>query len=179
MQRFVDFGAPPETAYTSNPHLGSNKIRALITKMTDHLKEQGCSFHYNSRVEELLMEGSRCVGVKTHDGKTYKSSNIVLATGHSSKEMYKHINECSVAMKAKDFAVGVRIEHPRREIDSIQYGEFASKELGAARYKLTYQRKDLRPLLRSRHYFLIELSIAPKTCNFLHTLCGPLSSFIT
>ena len=143
MNRFVDFGAPPETAYTSNPHLGSNKIRALITTMTNYLKERGCEFHYNTRVDELIIDKKKCEGIKTNDGKVFKSPHVILATGHSAKEMYFHINDQNISMKPKDFAIGVRIEHPRREIDKIQYGEFASKELGAARYKLTYHNKSV------------------------------------
>ena len=144
MNRLVDFGAPPETAYTSNPHLGSNKIRGLISKITSYLTAKGCEIHYNCRVDELIFsdDGNKVEGVKTSDGKTLYSNNVVLATGHSAKEVYGHLKDNSVAMKAKDFAVGVRVEHPRNVIDLIQHGQFCHMDLGAARYKLTYHDKD-------------------------------------
>ena len=142
MNRFVDFGAPPETAYTSNPHLGSNKIRGLINKITDYLREKGCEIHYNTRVDELVINEDDVVeGVKLSTGKSLYSNNVVLATGHSAKETYFHLKEKKVAMKAKDFSVGVRVEHPRAMIDFIQHGQFMKCDLGAARYKLTYHDK--------------------------------------
>jgi uncharacterized FAD-dependent dehydrogenase len=139
MNRFVDFGAPKETAYISNPHLGSNKIRGLINKMTDYLRSKGTDVRYNTRVERLLVDGEKIVGVELNNGEKLFSSSIVLATGHSAKEMYHHLHDLKVEMKQKDFAVGVRIEHPRELIDSIQYGNFAGLELGAARYRLSYE----------------------------------------
>lgn len=139
MNRFVDFGAPKETAYISNPHLGSNKIRGLINQMTDYLRAKGTEVRYNTRVDRLLVENNKIVGVELNNGEKLLSRNIVLATGHSAKEMYYHLHELGVSMKQKDFAVGVRIEHPRELIDSIQYGKFAGLELGAARYRLSYE----------------------------------------
>ncbi len=141
MNRFVDFGAPKETAYESNPHLGSNKIRSLISKMTDYLKSKGCEIHYNTRVEELIIEDGIVKGVKTNDSKSLYSDHIVLAIGHSSKEIYKHLKSENIAMKHKDFAIGVRVEHPRKLIDKIQHGDYCESGLGAARYKLTYHNK--------------------------------------
>lgn len=139
MNRFVDFGAPKETAYISNPHLGSNKIRALINKISEYLLSKNCELHYNVRVDEILTDGKKVVGVLLSDGRKLFSKDVILATGHSAKEMYHHLESLGVEMKQKDFAVGVRIEHPRELIDSIQYGEFAGLELGAARYRLSYE----------------------------------------
>ncbi len=139
MNRFVDFGAPKETAYISNPHLGSNKIRALINKMTEYLLSKGCVVRYNTRVDSLITEGTKVIGVVLNNGEKLYSDAVVLATGHSASEMYYHLEDLGVEMKQKDFAIGVRIEHPRELIDSIQYGNFAGLELGAARYRLSYE----------------------------------------
>lgn len=142
MNRMVDFGAPPETAYLSNPHLGSNKIRLLINKISDFLVSRGSEILYNTRVDELItdpQDENKIIGVKTSDGKSHYSDHVVMATGHSAKEMYHHLKDKQVAMKQKDFAVGVRIEHPRSLIDGLQYGKFAELGLGAARYRLSYQ----------------------------------------
>jgi uncharacterized FAD-dependent dehydrogenase len=143
MKKFVEFGAPADTEYISNPHLGSNKIRNIITKLSDHLREKGCKILYNTRVDELVYEGEAVVGVKLHTGEVIKSKHIIMATGHSSKDLYYHLNENQVAMKQKDFAVGVRIEHPRSVIDELQHGKYHRSDfLGAARYKLSYHNDD-------------------------------------
>lgn len=141
MNRLVDFGAPKDTAYMSNPHLGSNKIRGLINQISDFLISKGCEIHYNTRVDELLYKDNSVTGVKLNNGKELHSNNVVLATGHSAKEVYKHLEENQVSMSPKDFAVGVRIEHPRELIDKIQYGDFAGSYLGAARYRLSFENK--------------------------------------
>lgn len=139
MQKFVDFGAPPETAYVSNPHLGSNKIRGIITKIATWLSERGTEIRYNSRVDQLLYEGTKVIGVELTSGEKLYSDQVILATGHSATDMYEHLEKNKVLMKPKDFAVGVRVEHSRAYIDSIQHGEFCmSTELGAARYRLSW-----------------------------------------
>lgn len=139
MKKFVEFGAPEETAYISNPHLGSNKIRQIIGKITDHLKANGHEFLYNVAVSEVLFEGDKTVGVKLTDGSVLKSDHVILATGHSAGDMYKYLAGHDVAMKQKDFAVGVRIEHPRQTIDQLQHGKYHESEfLGSARYRLSY-----------------------------------------
>jgi uncharacterized FAD-dependent dehydrogenase len=139
MNRFVDFGAPKETAYISNPHLGSNKIRGLINSMTDYLRSKGCDVRYNIRMDELIVKDQKVIGVKLSNGEKIYSDYVILGTGHSAKEVYQHLKNINVEMKQKDFAVGVRIEHPRELIDQIQYGNFKGLALGAARYKLSYE----------------------------------------
>jgi uncharacterized FAD-dependent dehydrogenase len=141
MHKFVEFGAPEEVAYISNPHLGSNKIRKIITIMSDKLRSLGCEFIYNNKVTDLLYDKDKVIGVKLADGKEIYSDHIILGAGHSAKNLYEHIVDAGVAVKAKDFAVGVRIEHPRRYIDSIQHGRF-SQELESARYKLTFHNSE-------------------------------------
>lgn len=142
MDKFVEFGAPKDTAYLTNPHLGSNKIRGLINKITNYLKSKNCEIRYNCAVDKLISseDGKKIIGVKLRDGQDLESDHVILATGHSAKEIYNHLKDLNFDMKAKDFAVGVRIEHPRSEIDKIQYGDFAlNGELGAARYRLSYE----------------------------------------
>jgi hypothetical protein len=139
MQKFVDFGAPAETAYISNPHLGSNKIRQIITKITDHLKNLDHKFLYNVAVTELIYNGGKVIGVKLSDGEEIFSEHVILATGHSASDISYHLKDHDVAMKQKDFAVGVRIEHPRQTIDQLQHGQYHESDfLGSARYRLSY-----------------------------------------
>lgn len=138
MQKLVDFGAPPETAYVSNPHLGSNKIRPLIAKLTEYLKKKGCEIRYRTRVKKILFSGNEVCGVELISGEVINSDRVILATGHSASDMYLNLKS-EVELRPKDYAVGVRIEHPRALIDKIQHGDFAASPLlGAARYRLSY-----------------------------------------
>lgn len=141
MDKFVAFGAPAEVAYISNPHLGSNKIRKIITKISDFLKGEGHEIDTNVKAIKILFEGQRAVGVRLADGTELFSEHIILACGHSAGEMYHQLAQDGVSMKPKDFAVGVRIEHPRVEIDRMQHGRFA-QEMEAARYRLSYHNKE-------------------------------------
>ena len=142
MHKLVEFGAPPEVEYLSNPHLGSNKIRPLINKITDHLKAAGCEIHYHSKVTKILTKDNKITGVTLQSGEELHSNNVVMATGHSAKDLYYHLNDLGVSMKPKDFAIGVRIEHPREVIDHLQLGDFARQDdLKSARYALSYHDK--------------------------------------
>jgi uncharacterized FAD-dependent dehydrogenase len=142
MHKLVEFGAPKEVEYLSNPHLGSNKIRPLINKITDYLKEAGCEIHYHSKVTKILTKDNKITGVTLQNGEELHSNNVVMATGHSAKDLYYHLNDLGVSMKPKDFAIGVRIEHPREVIDHLQLGDFARQDdLKSARYALSYHDK--------------------------------------
>ncbi len=142
MEKFVAFGAPPETAYESNPHLGSNKIRTIITQISNWLRSRGVEIRYNTQVTGLVTEGDRVTGVRLSTGETLLTDHVVLATGHSSQDLYQELEGSGVAMKPKDFAVGVRVEHPRRYIDSIQHGDYCeASQLGSARYRLSWHDK--------------------------------------
>ena len=129
MNRLVDFGAPEEVAYISNPHLGSNKIRALISKITDYLRENNHEIRYQQKVDGLIYEGNQVVGVKIENGNELYSDHVIFAAGHSAHEVYYHLEKNNVAMKQKDFAVGVRIEHFRRDMDKMQFGNFAAMKI--------------------------------------------------
>ena len=142
MKRLVDFGAPEEIAYTSNPHLGSNKIRSIISKISDYLKKNNCEIHYNTRVSELIIENHQILGVQTQEGDCFYSDETILAIGHSPKEFFKYLNDKKVHLQPKDFAIGVRIEHPRQSIDQMQYGEFYKQIEETARYRLSYFDKE-------------------------------------
>lgn len=142
MEKFVDFGAPADTAYISNPHLGSNKIRGIITHISNWLRSQNCDIRYNTRVDELMTENDKVIGVKLSNGEVLYSDHVILATGHSAQDLYEHLAKINVSMKRKDFAVGVRVEHPRRYIDQLQHGKFCeAPEMGSARYRLSWHDK--------------------------------------
>lgn len=137
LNRLVKFGAPEEIEYLANPHVGSDKIRKVIPPMREYLKSQGVEMFFDTRVESLIYEGSKVTGLRTASGKTVIGSSVILATGHSATDVINHLSENGVAMEGKSFAVGLRIEHPQKDIDHIQYKGYAGHpSLGAANYKL-------------------------------------------
>lgn len=138
MNQFVKYGAPPDIAWLSNPHVGSHKIRQVIARMAGDLQKNGHPLHYQSKVNSLVIKGKQVVGVVLENGEKKFSNHIILATGHSARGLYRYLYQNGVALKAKPFAIGVRIEHPRKDLDQMQYGSFSGDEkLGAADYHLT------------------------------------------
>lgn len=143
MHRLVQFGAPEEIQWLSNPHVGSDRIRRVIPKLREYLKANGCEIRFETKVEKLLTEGEQIVGLQTEHGDVFRSHHVVLATGHSAEDTLMHLHEIGVRLDGKSFAMGLRIEHPQHLINEIQFREFAEHpKLGAANYKLTYHDQD-------------------------------------
>lgn len=142
LNRLVQFGAPAEIQWLSNPHVGSDKIRRVIPKMREFLKQNGCEIHYNSQIKKLIY-GTNCItGVVTEQGDSYHSDHVILATGHSAEDMLNHLMDSGVHVDGKSFAMGLRIEHPQKKINEIQYRQYADHpKLGSANYKLVHHDK--------------------------------------
>lgn len=137
MSRLVEFGAPKEIAYLANPHVGSDRIRRLIPKMRARIRELGGEFHFDCKIEDLLIRDGHIQGVITETGEKYESPFTVLACGHSAEDFFLRLKELGVFMEAKPFAMGLRIEHPQELLNKIQYREFSGHpKLGAANYRL-------------------------------------------
>ncbi|KYG64055.1 hypothetical protein AZI86_14720 [Bdellovibrio bacteriovorus] len=139
MNRLVQFGAPAEIQWLSNPHVGSDRIRRVIPKMREFLKANGCEIHFNTQITEVLFEGKQVTGVRTEHGTEFKSPHVILATGHSAEDMIQHLRDSGVHLDGKSFAMGLRVEHSQSEINKIQYRQFSEHpKLGAANYKLAH-----------------------------------------
>lgn len=139
LNRLVQFGAPAEIQWISNPHVGSDKIRRVIPKMREFLQKNGCEIFYDAKVESLIYGNKSVRGVKLQNGDTHESDNVILATGHSAEDMLNHLIESDVHVEGKSFAMGLRIEHPQQVINEIQYREFHDHpKLGSANYKLAH-----------------------------------------
>jgi uncharacterized FAD-dependent dehydrogenase len=143
MRRLVEFGAPEEIEYLANPHVGSDRIRRIIPVIRKYLLSQGSEILFNTKVEELLVSGQQITGVKTINAEgrvqNHTSSHVILATGHSAKDIYHMLHRSGVDLIGKSFAMGLRIEHPQSLINSVQYrGHEGHPKLGAANYKLTH-----------------------------------------
>jgi uncharacterized FAD-dependent dehydrogenase len=144
MHRFVQFGAPTEIQYLANPHVGSDRIRRVIPKMREYLLQNGCEIHFDTAMTGLLTERAldnsiQITGVQTSRGTNFFSRHVVLATGHSAEDVIENLRATGVAMEGKSYALGLRIEHPQKQINKIQYRAHAEHQaLGAANYKLAH-----------------------------------------
>ncbi|MFN8790481.1 MAG: NAD(P)/FAD-dependent oxidoreductase [Bdellovibrionales bacterium] len=139
MNRLVQFGAPEEIEYLSNPHVGSDRLRRVIPKMREFLIQNGCEIHFDTQVTDLIVENKHIQGIKTERGETFQSPFVVLATGHSAHDIFDMLSRNEVLMEGKSFAVGLRVEHPQTWVNQTQYREAAGHpKLGSANYKLTY-----------------------------------------
>lgn len=139
LHRLVKFGAPAEIQYLSNPHVGSDRIRRVIPKLREYLLQNNCEIRFNTRVTEILTEGQQVVGVLTSAGEKIHTDSVVLATGHSAEDILEHLNQKGVTLEGKSFALGLRIEHPQKLINKMQYRKWSEHpELGSANYKLTH-----------------------------------------
>ena len=139
MNRLVQFGAPAEIEYLSNPHVGSDRLRRVIPKMRDFLKQNGCTFHFDTQVTDLVIENKKVIGLKTNRDEIFYSDQVLIATGHSAEDIFTMLEKNEVFMEAKSFAVGIRVEHPQDWVNQQQYKSAAGHpSLGSANYKLTY-----------------------------------------
>lgn len=139
MNRLVKFGAPAEIEWLSNPHVGSDKIRRVIPKIRQFLRDNGCEIYFDSQVTDLIFENNSVKGIKTIQNQTFNSDHVILATGHSAEDILNLLMEKGVFVEGKSFAMGLRIEHPQKKINQIQYREYAEHpKLGSANYKLAY-----------------------------------------
>ncbi len=139
LQTLVFHGATPEILYDAHPHIGTDKLPRIIQRIRQTILDAGGGFVFNSRVTDLEIKGGRVRGVWC--GATLvEGAAVVLATGHSARDIYELLHREGVRLEAKAFAMGVRIEHPQALIDSIQYHcETRGEYLPAAAYSLVSQ----------------------------------------
>lgn len=147
-ETFVAHGASPEILTDAHPHIGSDRLPDIIKAMRHSILNAGGEVHFDTRVCALLRsaDGKRLLGVRSSDGKEWEGSAVILATGHSARDVYRMLHEEGLLLERKAFAVGVRIEHPQALIDAAQYhlrpGEERPYGLPAARYALATKIQD-------------------------------------
>lgn len=134
----VAHGAPADILVDARPHIGSNKLPKVVSAIREHLQSVGVEFRFEARVTGLDIDASRRIrGVALANGETVAGEAVVLATGHSARDIFVLLEANQVPLEAKGFALGVRIEHPQPLINRIQYGKSAGHpRLPAASYKL-------------------------------------------
>jgi uncharacterized FAD-dependent dehydrogenase len=137
---FSRFGAPVEILYLQRPHIGTDKLRRVITTMRQYLKEQGAEFHFQAKVTGLRILKGHLQGIVVNDREELDAPILLLAPGHSARDTYGMLGEAGIAMESKPLAIGLRVEHPQRLIDRIQYGSSAGHpRLPPAEYQLTFR----------------------------------------
>lgn len=143
-QRIIELlhlhGASEEILYEAHPHIGSDYLPEIITKIRNTILECGGEVHFNTRVTDILITDSTAKGVLTQNNDTILGKAVILATGHSARDIYHILQNNKVLLESKPFAMGVRIEHPQSLINSIQYhNDPQMKYLPSASYNLVHQ----------------------------------------
>ncbi|TFH35363.1 MAG: FAD-binding protein [Bacteroidia bacterium] len=133
-------GADRSILYDAHPHIGTDRLPAVITAIRETITSSGGIVLFNRRVNALIVEGGKIRGVRVTGGESFTASRVILATGHSARDVYTLLTDAGISLEAKPFAMGVRVEHPQTLIDNIQYhtanrGAF----LPAASYSLATQ----------------------------------------
>ncbi len=121
LKLLVAFGAVREILVDAHPHIGTNKLPPIISSMRECILQHGGEIHFNTRVTDFIIHGDQIEGVKTISGDVYKSNRVILATGHSARDIFEILLNNGIEIECKPLAVGVRVEHPQSLIDSIQY----------------------------------------------------------
>ncbi len=147
---FVHFGAEEKILYEAHPHIGTNKLPHIITAMRHTIEDCGATFLFNKKVTDFIIESDAVKAVVTAGGERFAADAVVLATGHSARDIFELLHHKKILIEAKPFALGVRVEHPQHLVDSVQYhsplqtspgGEGFERphELPAASYSLVEQ----------------------------------------
>ena len=137
---FCQHGASPTILVDAHPHIGTDKLPRVIENMRNTILRCGGEVHFETRMDALIIHDNKVVGIETHTGEVFKGP-VILATGHSARDVYRWLAQNGVQIEPKGIAVGVRLEHPSHRIDQIQYHskEGRGKYLPAAEYSFVTQ----------------------------------------
>ncbi len=137
---FCQHGASTSILADAHPHIGTDKLPAVIENMRKTIIACGGEVHFETRMDSLIIEGNKVTGIETNTGETFRGP-VILATGHSARDVYRWLYSNGIGIEAKGLAVGVRLEHPSMLIDQIQYHrrEGRGKYLPAAEYSFVTQ----------------------------------------
>ncbi|GGF07821.1 NAD(P)/FAD-dependent oxidoreductase [Hymenobacter cavernae] len=136
---FVQHGATPDILVDAHPHIGTNKLPLVVAALRDSVRQAGGEVRFDTRVTDLVLEQNHLRGVVTATGESIEADGVILATGHSARDIYELLHRRGVLIEAKPFALGVRVEHPQTLIDQAQYRRADRGQLPAASYSLVHQ----------------------------------------
>jgi len=121
LRTFVAHGADEDILIDARPHIGTNKLPGIITAMRETIQNAGGEVHFDIKVTELIVKFGAIKGIRTANGETHEADAVILATGHSARDIFEMLHRQNILIEAKPFALGVRIEHPQEIIDKAQY----------------------------------------------------------
>ncbi|QMU28707.1 NAD(P)/FAD-dependent oxidoreductase [Adhaeribacter radiodurans] len=140
LQILVQHGATPDILFDAHPHIGTNKLPVLISNIRESILNAGGEIHFDTRVTDFIIEQNTIKGVVTQAGNLFEGEGVILATGHSARDIYELLASKNIYIEAKPFAMGVRVEHQQSFIDSIQYHcDNRGPYLPASSYALVHQ----------------------------------------
>ncbi len=137
---FVEHGAKEDILIDAHPHIGTNKLPQIIVAMRDRIIAAGGEVHFESKLTNIFTDNNRLKAIEINGNKPIDCENLILATGHSARDIYELLHKNNIQIESKTFAMGVRVEHPQDLIDQIQYnGRKSDEVLPPAAYKLVKQ----------------------------------------
>ncbi len=140
LKLLVAFGATPDILVDAHPHIGTNKLPQIIQDIREKIIEFGGKVLFDTRVTDILVQNNEIQGIVTQNGDTIEAQKLILATGHSARDIFELLDKKKILIEAKPFALGVRAEHPQSLIDSIQYScDFRGEHLPPAPYSIVKQ----------------------------------------
>ena len=140
LELLVAFGATPDILVEAHPHIGTNKLPQIIQDIREKIIECGGQVLFETRVTDILIKNNEVQGVLTQNGDSISANKMILATGHSARDIFEMLDRKKVLIEAKPFALGVRAEHPQSLIDSIQYScDYRGEHLPPAPYSIVKQ----------------------------------------
>jgi len=140
LQLLVGFGASPDILIEAHPHIGTNKLPQIIQDIREKIIECGGQVLFETRVTDFIVKNNEIQGIVTQKGESISANKVILATGHSARDIFELLDRKKILIEAKPFALGVRAEHPQELIDSIQYScDFRGDYLPPAPYSIVKQ----------------------------------------
>ena len=140
LETFVRMGAPEEILFEAKPHIGTDRLRAVVKNLREEIKRLGGEVRFEAKLDALRVEGGRLTGASA-GGAYFDADALILAIGHSARDTFQMLLDAGVFMEQKPFSIGARIEHRQAMVNRAQYGAAAGHPaLGAADYKRPAQR---------------------------------------
>ena len=140
LQLLVAFGAAPDILVEAHPHIGTNKLPQIIQDIREKIIECGGQVLFETRVTDFIIKNNEVQGIITQKGETIAANKVILATGHSARDIFELLDRKQIFIEAKPFALGVRAEHPQELIDKIQYScDYRGDYLPPAPYSIVKQ----------------------------------------
>ncbi|WP_339883604.1 NAD(P)/FAD-dependent oxidoreductase [Polaribacter vadi] len=140
-ENLVFHGATEQILVDAHPHIGTNKLPKIIQNIRENILKFGGEIHFETKVTDFTIKNNKLQAIQLANGSEMSVNSVILATGHSARDVYELLHKKEIALKAKSFAMGVRVEHPQEIIDQIQYNCSGERDelLPAAAYSLVHQ----------------------------------------